>query len=492
MSIGVSEPARYRFGDGARPGVLLGLGLRQATPLVVGVLWLTVCLAIGSPVAGFVGPTVALVASFGRWRGAPLHDIAVPAARQLTRRARRRPIWTPAGLYGPNARSGDVPFALRGIEVLEVESIWDTTKVGVVRDRQVGSVSIVLRVEGTGFPVASPREQDGLVTAWGSALAPLARARCPVGRVTWQEWCHPVGVEAHREFLTKVAGRADTAAARDYDELLATQSAGTIAHEVLVTVTVDVAAVRVGRRTANLDAAIAALQDECRQFASRLEMVGLTVDPPLGPAELFAAVRERSDPATRARPRPRRSLAAAVGLAGSEWGPMAVEPTWDEVHVDRSFHRSYRVVAWPMLPVTAEWLSPLVTGDLAIRTVTVVMEPVPLRQAAMDANRQLTSIEADQQQKERHGFRLTARDRRRHADVEAREQELASGHPEFRHAAFVTVTANSLAELDEAAANVEQAAAQSLLDVRPLVARQDQGWVASLPLGRSAIPGGSL
>ena len=123
-------------------------------------------------------------------------------------------------------------------------------------------------------------------------------------------------------------------------------------------------------------------------------------------------------------------------------------------------------------------------------TVTVVLEPVPLAAAAQDANRQLTSIEADQQQKEQHGFRLTARERRRHADVETRERELAEGHPLFRHVGLVTVTAPDLEQLEEACTRVEQAAAQSLVDLRPLVARQAEGWVASLPLGRSVRQGG--
>ena len=39
--------------------------------------------------------------------------------------------------------------------------------------------------------------------------------------------------------------------------------------------------------------------------------------------------------------------------------------------------------------------------------------------------------------------------------------------------------------LDEACALAEQSAAQSLLDLRPLAARQGEGWVASLPVGRS-------
>ena len=168
---------------------------------------------------------------------------------------------------------------------------------------------------------------------------------------------------------------------------------------------------------------------------------------------------------------------------------MAVEADWFHTRVDNSVHRSYRIAGWPMLPATADWLGPLLTGDAVTRTVTVVMEPVPLNRAAADANRQLTSIEADQQQKERHGFRLTARERRRRSDVENREQELAEGHPEFRHVGIVTVTAPDLDVLEDAAARVEQGAAQSMLDLRPLAARQAEGWVASLPLGRSVRNG---
>src|SRR5262249_39738564 len=152
--------------------------------------------------------------------------------------------------------------------------------------------------------------------------------------------------------------------------------------------------------------------------------------------------------------------AAASGRGTVEWGPMAVEGDWFRARVDDSVHRSYWVSSWPMLPVGADWLAPLLTAEGVVRTVTVVLEPVPLGAAAADANRQLTSIEADQEQKERHGFRLTARERRRHGDVQVRERELAEGHPMFRHIGIVTVTSQTPELLDEACSDVEQAAAQ--------------------------------
>jgi len=332
-------------------------------------------------------------------------------------------------------------------------------------------------------------EQDHLVGSWGAVLAPIARARCPIARLTWQEWSRPVGIAAHERFLaTTGRNRAHDSANADYQGLLDQVGPHTIAHDVHLTLTVDLRRVRSRRGTSTLEIAAEVLVDECRQLATRLEVGGYVVDDPLTGTALATTVRLRSDP-TRAGV-VRDSLASAAGRTVGEWGPMAVQPGWFECRVDASWHRSYRVAGWPMLPVAADWMAPLLSVDDVTRTVTVVLEPVPLGSAAQDANRQLTSIEADHEQKERHGFRLTARERRRHADVETRERELAEGHPMFRHAGIVTVTAPTLEELDEACGQVEQAAAQSLLDLRPLAARQIEGWVASLPLGRSVRQGG--
>jgi len=487
-----AAPERYRFGDPARASLLLGLSLRQSIPLVIGVLWLTLSLMAGLAVVGVVGPVVGLGLAFGRWRRAPLFDVAAPGLRLWWTRRRGRSPWVKASLLGAGPGfDDDLPQPLAGLAVLDVPVDWQAARrsVAVVHDQRSGSVSMVLQATGAGFPVASLREQDGLIAGWGAALGPLARAQCAVSRITWQEWAHPIGVCGHREFLDGLAQSTTSAASKDYQQLLDLQDPFTIAHEVLLTLTVEIRRVRTRRREP-VEAAIETLADEARLLASRLESAGLQVPGPLDALDLSTAIRLRSDPSRSAQLSTiRRSLAAAARRGQIEWGPMAVEPRWDVVSVDGSKHRSFRVAGWPMLPVGADWLAPLLAGDGATRIVTVVLEPVPLQRAAADANRQLTSIEADHAQKERHGFRLTARERRRQADVETRERELAEGHPEFRHVALVTVVASSMDELDDACARVEQAAAQSMLDLRPLAARQAEGWVASLPLGRSFTTG---
>jgi hypothetical protein len=475
----------YRFGDATRPGLLLGLAPRQAAPLVVGVLVLAGILQSPiPPVVGLLGPAGGLIIAFGRVRGAPLSECLVPGLRLVLAGRRRR--W----IHHPIGSSDLVPTQLAGLSLVEAGQDEAVTLEGAaVVDRVAGTVSGVVRVGGHGFPLASSADQAGVLAGWGAALAPCARDRSPVTAITWQAWARPSGPEAHRDFLAEVGvdPTSDDPATADYLALIDDQGPVTVAHEVLLTVTVDIRRVRVRRGSSDrLAAALDALTDEIRTVTARIEATGLSVEGPFDRAELSAAVRIRSDPrrahqvATLSR-----SLAAAAGRVPVEWAPMVVEPAWTCCRVDGAYHRSYRVAGWPQLPVPADWLGGLVGDGRAVRTVTVVMEPVPLAQAARAADREVMAREADADMRQERGFRVGATDRKRLAEVEARERELSEGHPEFRFAAVVDVVADGGDGLDDACAEVEQAAAQSLLDLRPLDSRHDLGWVASLPLGRT-------
>lgn len=485
----------YRFGDASRPGLLLGLSMRQALPLIGGVLWMAFAMQTAVPFPLVIaGPVIGLVVAFGRFRGVPLAEVGVPGARLWVAQRAERARWVRASLLGAGpGYEADLPDQLEGLELVEVPAPWLGRPVGIaaIRDRRAGTVTAVLRAQGSGFPLSSPTEQDGLLAAWGAALAPFARERAAVSRVCWHEWAHPVGADGHQQFLTDldIAQRKAEPEVADYLSLVETQARSTVTHDVLLTVTVDQRKVRARRNVRSFDAAVEVLVDEVRLFADRLATGGLVVDDPLSPAEVAAAVRLRSDP-TRARQVTAlaHSLAAATGREAIEWGPMVTERAWGHVAVDGSLHRSFRVATWPLLPVAADWLGPLLSTAGATRTVTVVLEPVPISKAARLADREVMSREADAEMKERRGFRVSARDRKRTEDVRQREAELTEGHPEFRFVGLVDVAAPDLDTLEDACAAVEQAAAQSLVDLRPLEARHDLGWVANLPLGRNVAP----
>lgn len=483
-----SEARSYRFADSERPGLLLGLSARQAIPVIGGVLTLAAALQTPIPaVVGLLGPIVGTIVAFGRWQGAPLSETLIPGTRLWALGLVGRHRWTSPPLLGDNTGAA-FPKPLRGLELLD----QNDSGVAVVRDRRAGTVTGVLRIRGQGFPLSSRTEQDAMLAAWSAALSPFARERSAVSAVTWQEWAHPVGAHDHRSFLAAIGvhERPDDEAAADYLALIDQQAPRTVAHDILVSITVDQRRVRVRRgSTGRLDAALDALDGEMRLFASRLDAAGLSVSVPLSPVELSTAVRVRSDPSRSAQVATlSRSLAAAARRGALEWGPMLVETSRTQVLVDGTFHRSFRIAGWPHLPVAADWMSDLLTTTPAVRTVTVVMEPVPMGRAARAADREVMAREADADMKTQKGFRVNARERKRLADVEARERELSEGHAEFSFVGVVDVTATDLDELDDACAEVEQAAAQSLLDLRPLDARHDQGWVASLPLGRGLAP----
>jgi len=481
-----AEVQAYRFGDAQRPGLLLGLSARQAIPVIGGILVLALTLQTPAPpLLGVLGPVVGTAVAFGKWQGASLSETLVPATRLWLLRRIGCHRWLRPPLLGDNSGHA-LPPQLRGLELLDHAA---GSGMAVVRDRRAGTLTGVLRVRGHGFPLASQREQDAMLAGWSAALSPFARERSPVSAVAWQEWAHPIGTDDHRSFLTDVGvdERSGEPATADYLALVDQQAPTTVAHDTLVSITVEQRRVRVRRSTGSrFAAAFDALDDEIRLFKGRLNAAGLTVNGPLSPVELSTAIRVRSDPSrSRQVNSLARSLAAAARRGALEWGPMLVETERTQVLVDGTFHRSLRIASWPQLPVAADWMNDLLTNTPAVRTVTVVMEPVPMGRAARAADREVMAREADADMKTQKGFRVNARERKRLADVEARERELSEGHAEFHFTGIVDVTAVNLDELDDGCADVEQAAAQSLLDLRPLDARHDKGWVASLPLGRS-------
>ncbi len=492
----MSTQARtYRFGDASPPGVLLGLPLRQAVPVVAGIVWLAACLQTPLSIpGGLVGLVVGFVVAFGRWRGSPIADTLGPAARIAVNTRVGRGTWHRPSLLGAG---GEVlPPVLDGLELIEGRAGAGTVAgvglggMAVIRDRRRHTLTGVTCVTGRGFPLAAADDQDRMLAGWGAALSPFARPRCPVSQVTWQAWSGPADLADHEAFLAATGAAAEARDGEgpllDYLALVDQQADTTRALRVLVTVTVDQRRVRRQGHASRLDAGVDALAEELDRLRQRLEAAGLAGSAPLDHATLTSTIRLRSDPTRVAQLSTlSRSLAAAAGRGSTEWGPMTVEPAWGHVRVDGTLHRTYRVAGWPQLPVPADWLGALLNEATVTRTVCVVMEPVPITQSARTADREAMAREADAEAKGRRGFRITALDRQRLSRVEDRERELAEGHAEFRFTGLIDITAPDPETLEDASGAIEQAAAQSLIDLRPLDARHDQAWVACLPLGRN-------
>jgi len=133
--------------------------------------------------------------------------------------------------------------------------------------------------------------------------------------------------------------------------------------------------------------------------------------------------------------------------------------------------------------VTPDFLGPILFSSLR-RSVVLTMEPVDATRAARQVAQARTADIADGELRRRGGFLVTARHSRQKAGVEERDTELADGHAQYRFSGYVTVTADTRAELTAARAAVEQAAGQARIELRLLFGEQDLAFTCSLPLGR--------
>ncbi len=129
-------------------------------------------------------------------------------------------------------------------------------------------------------------------------------------------------------------------------------------------------------------------------------------------------------------------------------------------------------------------MEPLLLTTRAVRAVSVVMQPRDALKAQRDVEHALTDRDAGETVRARYGFATRHRQTVEREADERRREELATGHGEYRFAGYVTVSATTIDDLDQACADVEQGAGQSGLDIRRLFGQQSQAFTFTLPLCR--------
>ena len=484
----------YRFGERRRSGMFgtipPSLAFVGGVALAAG--WVAIAGYVPIPVS--VG-VVALCGWlwFGKLHERPAHEILPALATWWWRRLRSRNRWyRPVALVTDGEQPAALPPALAGLDLFEIDVAWLTpgsdVAIGVVRDRQAGSLTAVLKVCGDGqFGLVDPATQDMRIDEWGAAIAGFAREHSPVTRVTFHDWTSPVPIRnTVAQLETQWADEAEHPARAGYLQLLRDTSASVVDHEVLCEVTVDLGRVAKSRGESNLSSGLRVTAEQARLFAGRLNAAGLRVESVLSAHDLVTATRVRSDPSiVEQLATLRNSLASATGASAPTFGPMYVDDQLASVTVDSARHRSWWFARWPRREVAASWLDSLMFESGCTRSLTTVFEPVAPSRSDSDVDRERTQREANIETRRRKGFIVRRADEKAVAEVESREGELASGYVECLYTGLLTLTAPTSEQLDVQAADLEQAAANVGVELQPLWGRQGDGWVASLPLGRT-------
>jgi hypothetical protein len=272
--------------------------------------------------------------------------------------------------------------------------------------------------------------------------------------------------------------------------LALTRAAGPATEQHELFIVLQLSAMRAGRlirQAGGKDTgACTVLARELETFARRLDAAEVEVLHALGPRRLAASIRLGYDPNARSminrlgNADPNRD----EGVSARNAWPQRTETQWSWYQTNDVFHCTYWIAEWPRVEVGPEFLAPLLVQTRVMRTVSVVMEPVPTVKAMRAVNFAKTADIADEAMRERMGFINTARRRSQADAVARREQELTDGHADVRFSGYVTVTAGSIDELREACGEVEHAASLARLELQRCDGEQEQAFTWTLPLAR--------
>ena len=344
------------------------------------------------------------------------------------------------------------------------------------------------RAQGSTFALRDDAEQHQLVGGWAEVLASMADSGSPITRLQVLERTLPdIGEDAARYLKDEMRRPAGDDLVRSYLELLDEAAPVNREHETLVVLQADLR--RLGplmRQFRDRDlAAYVALVQELTSLTDRLLAAAVSVEGALPPRLLAETVRVAFEPWARLdlAQRAMRDPRAAGCEPNSAW-PVAAQDDWLRYRTDGAWHAVYWIRERPRVAVRPDFLEPLLLRTRALRTLSLVMEPVPPERAQREVERQRTHTLSDQAAKERHGFMTSRRKEHEIEQVLTREEELAEGHEELRFTGCLAVSAPSVYELELACKEVQRQASRARLQVVRLAGEQAAAFTCVLPLGR--------
>jgi hypothetical protein len=381
----------------------------------------------------------------------------------------------------------DPPPPLAGLKLLRVRRPG-AADVAVAVDRRHALYLAVIACKGQAFALLDPAEQDRLAGVWGQVLASLAQEGSPVARIAWVERAVPEDGDALAAHLADHATLdPDHPAFTSYRDLISEAGPVSQTHDTYIVLGVGGTRARRAFRHAGRgdDGACEVLLRELAVLTDRLGEAEIDVAEVLDPPAVARLLRSAFDPravrplASQARRHPSR-----IGPTGRNAWPLATRVEWDHYRTDSGFHTTFWVADLPRRHVGAAFLFPLILKPTSTRSVAVVMEPVPPSTAARAVESAHASHLADEELRAKAGYLPSARRRREHEAIVAREAELADGHAEYRFSAYVTVTAPDLEALERAAGEIEQLGYDAGVELRRLYGEQDAAFTYTLPLAR--------
>lgn len=463
-------------------------------------------LVLAWPLAAFLGALV-----WVRVLGRTATEWAVVAVSHALNRAARRTLFV-SGAFAPRPPGDpagpapmDLPGPLAPLRFHDAEThgalggLAPAGRIAVVHHPLDRTWTAVARVRYPGIALADTDRQAARVGGWGALLAQLCAEACPFTRIgVVQRTVPDDGTALRRWTSTAIRPDAPPAAVEAVESLMSQSTLTGAAHDAWLTLTLDAARARTQIRAAGGGDA-GAVTFLVRQLAALSTAIGgahLEIEQWLGVRDLAEVVRTAFDPSAAAPLATRRDPggtgcgapgpdALAPGVDPRLAGPAAAETTWSHYRHDGGHSVTYQVQDWPRVGVPAWFLRPVLTAaHTARRSVALMVEPIPAREAERTVMRARTKRSVAVGLRHRTGQLVPERERQALEEADTQDRQRAEGHGLVRFVAYLTVTVTDPADLDLACSELETDAGQAGLEVRRLWGAQDVGFfAAAMPLG---------
>jgi len=377
--------------------------------------------------------------------------------------------------------------------------VWEgpTTGAAVIYDQFERTVSITAEIDVHGFLLLDDDEQAQVVASWSRALASFTQ-RDGIARVVMQERTAPASLDPAERSFGEARERVQLPPGAEivmqsYAGVLAQLQHQAVAHQNYLTV-----AVSLKSRGAELKAlgggqaaAVALAELELSAVSDAVSKSGFRVRRWLSPRQWVGLGRVAFDPDFAAEVAQRTGGGEGVDVAAI--GPMALEEPFDKpsiVRTDSAVHTSMWIHEWPRTDTAPGFMQPVVFAQRADMAEAVshifslVCEPVKTRAALREIERQKKTWMTNASLRLKRGQQVSELDNFEFEAIREREQEVVSGHGEFRFSGYLTVSAPDEATLSGAVAGIRNGLAQASLEPQVLFFQQAEALMMNaLPTG---------
>ena len=161
--------------------------------------------------------------------------------------------------------------------------------------------------------------------------------------------------------------------------------------------------------------------------------------------------------------------------------PSSLEVDFNHVRIDSKYYRTLFVAAYPRF-VGINWLSSLINFDASLN-ISMFVYPTDGKEVLDDLRRKITEMEAELSTDIQRGRLVNPATQAKLEDALNLQANLVKGEERFfQFGLYITITADTVAELDRTNKNLEAALGSLLIVSKRATLQMEDGFVTTLPI----------